>query len=210
MSDYNVRALVLRTNNNHGLRCSGGDEQQLVSGLNDLLEAGSVSKKGVQILVAGLSKRFFSDNGFDTPTQYSRLLWDALETSDLKPHRQATVSNVTNFNGPVQAQILQTGERSNAKIVQQTQQNQLYCQMMLQKLEEVSEALKAEIVNPKEQAKALAVVDDAREAVERNAKPSKIRRILKGLAEWTGERLNAAIDAVIEAGVNYAIKGPNP
>lgn len=188
MSEYNVRALILRTNANHGIRCSAADVQRLVSGLNGLLNAGSVSQQGVQRLVNALPAGFFSDNEFDAPAQYSRLLWDALETSDLKPQSHATVSNVTNFNGPVQAQILQTGEKSKAKIVQQTQQNQLYCQTMLQKLEEISKAAKVEITNPSEQAEALAIVDEAKEVVQSGEpKPSKVRKILGG---WLNGRVS--------------------
>ena len=208
MNEYNTRALVLRTNANHGIRCSAADEQRLVKGLNDLLATGSMSQKEVQRLVAAFPTSFFSDNGFDTPAQYSRLLWDALETSDLKSYPQPTVPNVTNFNGPVQAQILQTGEKSKAKIIQQSQQNQLYCQMMQRKLEEVYEAIRTEIANPMERAEALAIVDKVKNVVESGeAKPSKVQKILGGLAKWTGERLNAAVDAAIEAGVNYAMRG---
>ena len=140
MSKFNTRAVVLRTNTNHGIRCSSAAEQKLVTGLDSLLEGSQLSEIGVERLVSDLPASFFVDNQIDSPKQYARLLWDALDTADLTLHSKQNVTNITNFNAPVQTQILQTGSNSKAKITQKDQQNQLYSEAIIPKLEAVSDA----------------------------------------------------------------------
>jgi hypothetical protein len=208
MTDYNTRALVLRTNANHGIRCSAAEEGRLVSGLNDLLKNNSLSEGSLQRLVTALPSSFFTDNGFDTPAQYSRLLWDALETSEVSSTSPTTVSHVTNFYAPVQAQVLQTGANARAKVKQNSQQNQLYAQMMMRELKNISSAVKQEIAGEDDQAAASAIVEKAKmELGKEQVKPRKIQKLLSGLGKWTGERMTKAVDAAIEVGVKYGMTG---
>jgi hypothetical protein len=208
MTDYNTRALVLRTNANHSIRCSAAEQRRLVIGLNDLLSNDSLSKENLLRLVNALPSNFFADNGFDTPTQYSRLLWDALETSELSSPSHTVVSHVTNFNAPVQAQILQTGANAKAKVKQNSPQNQLYAQMMMRELEKISAAVKQELDGEGEQTAALAIVEMAKtELGNRQVKPGKIQKILSGLSKWSGERITNAVDVAIETGVKYGMTG---
>jgi hypothetical protein len=211
MSQYNTRAVILRTNANHSIRCSAAEERRLVMGINELLKMNGLSEESLGEMLSVLPASFFETNGFDNPKQYARLLWEALDTAELAISPQpavANVSNVTNFNAPVQAQVLQTGPNSTAKVVQQSQQNQLYSQAMQRELESLSDIIKVEIVDEDERTEALEIVDKAKEEASKvDAKPSKVKKILSGLGNWTGERLTKAVDAAISVGVKYGMTG---
>lgn len=211
MSKFNTRAVVLRTNTNHAIRCSSAAEQKLVAGLDSLLEAGQLSMMSVEQLVSDLPTNFFLDNEIDSPKQYARLLWEALETADLTLQSKSNVTHITNFNAPVQTQILQTGPNSKAKISQKNQQNQLYSKAMIPKLEAVADAVKAEITDKDEQDKALAIVDQAKAEAE-NGQPTsgKMKRFLSAMGKWSGERVTKAVDTVIECAVKYGASGGGP
>jgi hypothetical protein len=208
MSNFNARAVVLRTNTNHGIRCSSAAEQQLVFGLNNLLEGGQLSEMSVERLVSDLPTSFFADNQFDSPKQYARLLWGALDTADLILHSKSNVTNITNFNAPVQTQILQTGSNSKAKISQTNQQNQLYSKEIMPKLKAVADAVRVEITDENDQAKALAIVDQAKiEAENGQPKSGKMKKFLSAMGKWSGERVTKAVDAAIECAVKYGATG---
>jgi hypothetical protein len=210
MSQYNARAVILRINANHSIQCSAADERRLVTGVSGLLNKKALSEKGVQELVSVLPTAFFQANGFDNPEQYARLLWEALDTSELTMGPQAALSNVTNFYGSVQAQVLQTGPNSTTKVVQESHQNQLYSKTVHRELGNVTKAIEAEIVDDRERTKALQIVERAkREAAKPDPEPTKVKKILAGLGKWTGERLTKAVDAAIEVGVKYGLTGPS-
>jgi malate synthase len=113
-----------------------------------------------------------------------------------------------NFYAPVQAQVLQTGANARAKVKQNSQQNQLYAQMMIRELENISSAVKQEIEGEDDQAAASAIVEKAKmELGKEQVKPGKIQKLLSGLGKWTGERTTKAVDAAIEVGVKYGMTG---
>lgn len=211
MTKYNTKAVVIRTNTNHGIRCSAAEEKRLIQGLDRILEASTPSEAEIGRLISSLPSSFFQDNDFDSPAQYARLLWEALESIDVNTVTPTSVTSVTNFNAPVQAQVIQTGHASTTKVLQNSHHNQLVTERMLPALDNVSTALQHEIQDETERAQALKIVEEARtEAIKPQPNSGKIRKVLLGLGKWTGERVTAAVDAAIACAIDYGIKGGGP
>ena len=210
MTKYNTMAVVVRTNTNHGIRCSAAQEKRLIQGLDRILQVGMPSEAEISRIVSSLPSSFFQSNGFDSPAQYARLLSEALDT-DVTTVTPTTVTSVTNFNAPVQAQVIQTGPASSTKVLQNSHHNQLVTQRMLPALDNVSTALQHEIQDETERAQALKIIEEARaETVKPQPNSGKIRKLLLGLGKWTGERVTAAVDAALACAIDYGIKGGGP
>lgn len=210
MSNTNIKAILLRVHSDHNIRCSATQEKKLVTDLNRLWEASDLSRGTVADLISRLPTSFLSENRLDSAAQYTDLLWDAL-SADAKDLESTHSTSITHFHAPVQTQILQTGAGSKANISQRSQQNVSYSQAMGRALKDIREAVDVEIVSEPDRTEAKALVADVeKESSKPNPDQGKIKKCLKALGKWTGERLNSAVDAAIEVGVEYALKGGAP
>src|SRR5437870_4330129 len=106
MSKTNIRAIVLKINNDHGIACPTTVENQIVSEIEKLWQDNNLAQPAVQNVTARLPARFFAENKLDSANQYGRMLWDALKTSEIS---KAAISSETHFHAPVtQTGIFQT------------------------------------------------------------------------------------------------------
>ena len=199
----NIKAILLRVNSEHKVRCSAAQERKLVSDLERLWSDRELSRKSVGEVVSDLPAIFFTENKLDSARQYSGLLWDALSV-DVKELQTSSSTSIVNFNGNVQTQILQTGANSKAQINQESQQNQAYSKAMGAALKEVRDVIDVEILDAEKKKDALAIVSSAeQENSKANPDKGKIQKFLGSFGKWTGERFTKAVDTAIEVGVKY-------
>src|SRR2546423_13666887 len=98
MPSSNIRAIVLRTHNEHRIECSRATENEIVSQVEDLWNNGRLDRDAIVDLANRLPERFFRDARLDSPGQYARLLADSLAVSQkVSADRAGTI-----FYGPVE------------------------------------------------------------------------------------------------------------
>jgi hypothetical protein len=206
-SSTNIKAIVLRVNSDHRIRCSAAQEKKLVNEFDRLLETSELSKACVLQAVSQLPANFFVDNQLDSAAQYANLLWDALSI-DAKELQAGHSTSITHFHGSVQTQILQTGAGSVARINQRSQQNQSYTETMQRALKDIREAIDVEIISEPDRKQAQQLLSDAeRESSKTNPDQNRIRKTLTAIGKWTGERMTKAVDAAIGVGIKYGMTG---
>src|ERR1700736_4117137 len=100
MSQLDVRAIVLRTHNDHGISCPANVQNTLITSLENLQRDGQLTKRSIGEVAAKMSSQFYRDNEFDSPAQYGRLLWDQISVAQ-PTTPQPSAASETHFHGPV-------------------------------------------------------------------------------------------------------------
>lgn len=203
MSHRDFKATILKLHSDHEISCPTTTENALVDSLQALQLQGKLTKDEVQNLAARMSPQFFKQNGFDSPSQYARLLWDGISVARSEP---AVTKSETHFHGPVtQTGIIQTGAGSTAQWVGNNQTLR-FRQEFVSAIARAKEAAAVELDEThRDQAEAIIEAVEI-EAAQPEADTGKIKRLLKPMLKWTGERFTNAIDAAVGAIVASTLK----
>jgi hypothetical protein len=152
-----------------------------------------------------MSPQFFAQSGLDSAAQYGRLLWDAISVARAEVTAPAA-TNQTHFHAPVnQTGIFQTGAGSTAQWIGSNQTLKLR-QEFTSALATAKAAAATELDEThRDQAEVIIEAVEI-EAAKPDADSGKIKRLLKPMLKWTGERFTNAIDAALGAVVASTLK----